>query len=333
MKINTDDWKEINLIDFFDMKAGKYYDKFSYNRGNTRYITASDTNNGVSDYIDIAPVFKGNCLTIGKVKCTVFYQEIDFCACADVTVLIPKFKFNKNIGLFLVTVLSLEKNKWDYGRQIRLGDCKQLKISLPVDENGQVDFEFMENYIKSLKHKPIKTSVEKSNLSLNVQNFKEFCIKELFTVKYGVNLELLNCTIVEDDVDDYVNFVARTSENNGVVAKVKKIDDVTPQPAGTITCAGGGSVLSTFVQKEDFYSGRDLYTLTPINEMSIYTKLFCITIIKANKYKFNYGRQANKHLPDLIIKLPVDENGEVDFEFMENYIKALPYSDRILISL
>lgn len=30
-----------------------------------------------------------------------------------------------------------------------------------------------------------------------------------------------------------------------------------------------------------------------------------------------------------IIKLPSKENGMPDFMFMENYIKSLPYSDRI----
>lgn len=29
------------------------------------------------------------------------------------------------------------------------------------------------------------------------------------------------------------------------------------------------------------------------------------------------------------IKLPVDSNGEPDWQFMENYIKALPYGDRL----
>ena len=29
------------------------------------------------------------------------------------------------------------------------------------------------------------------------------------------------------------------------------------------------------------------------------------------------------------VKLPSDANGEPDWQFMENYIKALPYGDRI----
>lgn len=57
-------------------------------------------------------------------------------------------------------------------------------------------------------------------------------LEELFDVKYGVNLELANCQRV--DSKDGINFVARTSANNGVVAKVAKIEGIEPQAAGTL---------------------------------------------------------------------------------------------------
>lgn len=125
---------------------------------------------------------------------------------------------------------------------------------------------------------------------------------DLFNVDYGVNLELLNCE--ETTVDDIngVNFVSRTASNNGVVAVVKKIDGVIPQKAGTLSCAGGGSVLETFLQTKPYYSGRDLYVLTPKKPMSIQEKLFYCMCIKANAYRYNYGRQANRTLKD--IQLP-----------------------------
>ena len=127
-------------------------------------------------------------------------------------------------------------------------------------------------------------------------------VKELFDVKYGVNLELLTCETTSAHDADGVNFVARTSNNNGVVAVVKKIEGITPQTAGTLSCAGGGSVLETFVQTKSYYSGRDLYVLTPKNEMLLSEKLYYCMCIRSNSYRYNYGRQANKTLKD--IELP-----------------------------
>lgn len=133
-------------------------------------------------------------------------------------------------------------------------------------------------------------------------------IEELFDVKYGVNLELENCQCI--DSKDGINFVARTSVNNGVVAKVAKIEGIEPQAAGTLSCAAGGSVLATFLQMEPYYSGRDLYILTPKREMSLNEKLYYCMCIQSNAYKYSYGRQANKTLKDIVIP---------DVEMWRNY--------------
>lgn len=121
-------------------------------------------------------------------------------------------------------------------------------------------------------------------------------LQEIFEVNYGVNLELNKLT--EDPKG--INFVSRTSKNNGVSAKVKLID-VAPIPAGTLSVAGGGSVLETFLQPEPYYSGRDLYYLTPKLELTDSQKLFYCACIRLNKYKYSYGRQANRTLKSLLV--------------------------------
>ena len=150
-----------------------------------------------------------------------------------------------------------------------------------------------------------------------------FKISDLFIIKYGVNLELCNCEECDKNDVDAVNFVSRTSMNNGVSGYVKRIDGIEPQSSGLITLAGGGSVLSTFLQTKPFYSGRDLYTLESITNISNECKLYIITLIKANRYRYAYGRQANKTFPNLEIELPIDNSNRIDWLYMEDYIKSL----------
>ena len=126
-------------------------------------------------------------------------------------------------------------------------------------------------------------------------------VDELFDVKYGINLELVNCEITTQNDPEGVAFVARTSENNGIVAYVKELEGKTPQPAGVITCAAGGSVLSTFLQVRPFYSGRDLYVLYPKKDMTLNEKLFYCMCIQKNAYRYSYGRQANKTINSIIV--------------------------------
>lgn len=122
-------------------------------------------------------------------------------------------------------------------------------------------------------------------------------ISKLFVVNYGVNLEL---NALELDHSG-INFVSRTAQNNGVSAKVKQLPDVTPIVAGVITVAGGGSVMESFLQTEPFYSGRDLYYLTPRIPLTDTQMLYYCACIRANKYRYSYGRQANRTLREILI--------------------------------
>lgn len=127
-------------------------------------------------------------------------------------------------------------------------------------------------------------------------------VQAIFEVRYGVNLELNRLSIDPSGI----NFVSRTARNNGVSAKVRRLPDVQPISAGMLTVAGGGSVLETFLQTEEFYSGRDLYYLRPLTPLTVEEKLFYCLSIRVNKYRFNYGRQANRTLKDIMIPSKIE---------------------------
>lgn len=58
--------------------------------------------------------------------------------------------------------------------------------------------------------------------------------------------------------------------------------------------------------------------------------MFLITLFNFHSEKFSYGNSANpSYIERLIIKLPVDSNGNPDWKYMEDYIKSLPYSKYI----
>jgi len=130
-------------------------------------------------------------------------------------------------------------------------------------------------------------------------------LSNLFDIKYGVNLELNALEENEKRTENFIPFVSRTENNNGVSAFVKLDPKIRPIAKNTLTVAAGGSVLSTFLQPFDYYSGRDLYFLTPKKEMAERELIFYALCIKKNKYKYNYGRQANKTLKDLMVPLDV----------------------------
>ena len=64
--------------------------------------------------------------------------------------------------------------------------------------------------------------------------------------------------------------------------------------------------------------------------MNKYIALFITTLINHEKFRFAYGRAVYSNvISGLTIKLPTNSKGTIDWQFMENYIKSLPYSDLI----
>jgi len=112
-----------------------------------------------------------------------------------------------------------------------------------------------------------------------------------------------------------INFVSRTEKNNGISSFVLKVVDIEPNPANTITVAVGGSVLATFLQPEQYYTGFHILVLSPKKEMQTDELLFYTMCIRKNKYKYNYGRQANKTLKNIQVpsKMP-DEFKNIDLK-------------------
>src|SRR5690349_9941368 len=126
-------------------------------------------------------------------------------------------------------------------------------------------------------------------------------VSELFDLGYGNGFELINMQEAGDADGRKVAFVSRTAKNNGISAYVKPLLDVEPFKPGLITVSVGGSVLETFLQGRKFYTGFHVMVLTPKQEMSEKEKLFYCYCIRLNKYRYNYGRQGNKTLKDLLI--------------------------------
>ena len=99
------------------------------------------------------------------------------------------------------------------------------------------------------------------------------------------------------------------------------------------TLSYNGSVGKAFYQPKLFWATDDVNVLyfRKGNGVSFnkYIALFFCTVLYKEKYRYSYGRKwVLESMRATKIKLPVKE-GKPDFIFMENYIKSLPYGDRI----
>lgn len=155
-ELNTINWKYYNLIDLFDICSTRdeLITKLSLG-GVTPYITSSESNNGVTNFVEEESDFGVNTITANRGGSVgyFFYQPHNYLATpVDVRILKPKFSLNKYLGLFLTTVLQLEKYRYNYSRKMGTDRLKQFVIKLPATPEGQPDWQWMEDYIKSLPY-------------------------------------------------------------------------------------------------------------------------------------------------------------------------------------
>jgi len=152
-------------------------------------------------------------------------------------------------------------------------------------------------------------------------------VSDLFMLKYGHSLELNAQTI--SSAPEAVNFVSRTARNNGVSARILPVLGREPAPAGTVSVAlgGQGGAGVAFLQPFPYYCGRDVMILTPKTQMSEREILWWVTCITANRFRFGFGRQANKTLGEL--RLPDEIPGWTGSANLGRYIGAeLPVEDK-----
>lgn len=157
LSLYVENWKWFNLGDLFTFEKGERLTKPDRIEGDTPLITAGENNNGVTEYISLENFKNKKKLFENKITVdmffNVFYHDYNYFSDDNIHTLIPiKFELNKYNSLFLVTILSKLKYKYAYGRQVRLMRLPFEKIKLPIDKNGAPDWQFMEDYIKSLPY-------------------------------------------------------------------------------------------------------------------------------------------------------------------------------------
>lgn len=145
-------WRWFRLDTLFSLHRGGGVLKREANVGTTPLVSASARNNGVTAHIDARPRFPSGWITVcsnGSVG-EAFVQPAPFVATADITVLQPKVAISLEALLFLCTVISHEKYRFNYGRKWPMSRISMSKIRLPAEPNGKPDYARMGTFVAGL---------------------------------------------------------------------------------------------------------------------------------------------------------------------------------------
>jgi len=333
LELSDRKWADFKLPDIFNISQGKKWitkSEIEENPGNIPLVSCSGTNNGIMGFIDPTGIAKctvvENKLTIavsGSAGAT-FYQGTPTAVNNGVLILSGKNFTSKSAYLFMCTIVGEACKKFNYGMKASQDRVSALIISLPVDDNGQPDYEFMEQYIAEREpdYSWATGCIEPdAEISLSDRGWAEFQIGSLFTVEQGkgkIDRDSLN--------GDHTGFKIATASttDNGIIWS-KDEQNAKKRSGNTITIGRQTGV--AFYQPDEYFETDNILILTN-SKINQWSGLFIAGAYNnSTASKFSYGRVASiGKIKVEYINLPITAEGKPDYEFMERYMKSLPFS-------
>lgn len=163
-------FKEFKIVDIFDVinthsilksQASKMPD------GNVPYLTAAEGNNAIFSYISCPEewIDKGNCVFIGGKTMVVTYQELDFCSndSHNLALYFKNAQYRKPLiqQYFVGAIKKSLSQIYTWGDSISKKKIQKDIVCLPVKVGtADIDFTYMEKYIKVIQKLTIKNVVD-----------------------------------------------------------------------------------------------------------------------------------------------------------------------------
>lgn len=332
LKLTDVEWGEFKVKDIFKVTNSKPYHKnnLKITKKGIPYITRTSFNNGLEEIVENINVHKNpkNTISLGAENADFFYQSVEYIT-GNKMYIIQNDNISKNVGIFLVQSFrnSIKDCGFGYGKGLTGTRFKERIVMLPMDSQGQPNWQFMEDYIKQEQKQQAQKIIDYYERKLVEQagdvvgldkvEWKTFRFTEVFQeIQRGKRLTKANQT------DGPKPYISSTSENNGVDAfignetGVRKFEDV-------LTLANSGSVGSTFYQQFEFVASDHVTALKSENADK-YAYLFLSTVVKRLEEKYSFNREIN----DTRIKrekviLPADKEGNPNFQYMSDFVKKL----------
>lgn len=326
LDLHDREWKEFRICDIFIIKAGKRLTKSDMARGNKPFIGATDNNNGITEFVSNTNVSEDcNVLGVNYNGSVVenFYHPYTCIFSDDVKRFQTKqVQGNKYIYLFMKTVILQQKCKYAYGYKFNEKRMQKQSLLLPVDESGNPDYAFMEQYIKEREQQIIQNyidyignniQIEGGITPLNQKDWKEFFVEDVVTILPGRDI------YDAERIPGKTPYVSSSSVNNGICHFVNNANDTLE--ANCISVNRNGSVGFAFYHPYEALFSNDCRKLRPKYE-SNYISLFIATQITAQRNKYSYGyKMGTARLKRQKIMLPTTDNGTPDYDYMEQYVR------------
>ena len=341
------------VTDFFEIKKGKRLTKANMVPGDIPFVGSSATNNGITAYIgNDTHLHEPGTITVsynGSVG-EVFLQDERFWASDDVNVWYPKQKMTIEVKLYFMAAIKKLSAKYSYTNKWTIDKMRSELVELPVDSDGKPNFNCMQERISELEQERISeldaylaasglddyelTDEDKEILSLSPESasdeagaseadcedgqvrFKKFALGTLFTSSTG------DVDLQQKDINGKGEFFINSGvENRGIKGRTDRPARIFP--ANTITVDfWGNAYYRDFEYK--MATHNHVFSLAGDVIRNRHVGMYIAGILSKLPKLFSYNNMATwNKLKTIEVSLPVTLNGDIDFDYMERYIRAI----------
>ena len=341
------------LSKFFSIQKTKKLDKSDLVtplKGDKKYpyVTRTVNNNGIESYtgyIDDFHLNPRNSFSLGLLQMNFQWHEEPWYCGQFVRRIVPKYDFSRNVMLYFLSVLQKNSVLFDPQAIKQVDDIfNSLRVDLPVTSDGQLDVQYMEQYIKRIEAQYIKRieaylsvlgydSIDDCELSSQdlkalsgPDEWGEFRLGSMFT-RFTVNGPGSNLEMYRSDDSGYFAYGQNIKHKYDYKLKLPDnyLYDFKRPIIMFATSTGQISVVN-----EPFYCANshailevlDLKTKLDNSRRSLRMILYLITAVKRVFGRYSW-KSSVTGIDTLKIKLPVTPDGKPDYDFMDQYITAI----------
>lgn len=339
LSLNDVEWGEFfiggddGIFKITATKSGIDKNKLNIEAGLIPYITRSDLQNGINLFVTDNQIAsysknKGNVITIGLDTQTVFYQNNDFFTGQNIQIL-ENSNINKPIAMFIIPLLKIQMRKFNWGGNgATLSRLKRTKILLPLDNLGNPNWQFMEDYIKQEQRKIAQKVVsyyEQKMLEtgfnlagLGTLEWRTFKIEDIFDIKP------VKGKVISNYLGGNVPYISTSSQSNGLIGFVDSKKDLSKEKCISIDPIAGNCFYHDYQFIGRGGAGSAINLLYNENLNSHNAKFIIGSLETASKSKASYGLALNgNRLKNTKLILPVDKNGNPHWEYMSKFMQKI----------
>ncbi|NLA25226.1 MAG: hypothetical protein GX879_09705 [Bacteroidales bacterium] len=319
MDLNNQKWSEYKIGSIFKVSRGRRLIEKDRIPGTIQYYSASATNNGLTDFISNPLFIEINCIIVTTFL-DAYYVNGEFTASDEITMLKNNY-LNKYNAKFIVRSIIANKDKFAFGYKAFTERIKRQTILLPTNSQGEPDYVFMEAYMRAkekeiLNRYKIQLEEIKELTPLEEKKWKEFFIDDVLEIISGI--DIYQSERVEGDIP----YISATSVNNGIGHFISNKNKTIE--SNCLSVNRNGSVGYSFFHPYKALFSNDCRKLRLKHTNSKHVGIFLSMLITHQKDKYGYGyKMGTARLKKQKILLPVNENQEPDYEYMENYMRFL----------